>query len=276
MKAYVESYGCTLNRGEAEIFEDSLRAKGFEVVSSPGEADKLFVFTCAVIEHTERKIIRRLEELSKLKKETSVLGCLAVYKSREIDSIPFTSAVKKVDFEDLMIESASKRLVATLPISTGCMGNCSYCATKLIRGRLRSYDPDTLLRRAKILLKNGAKELRVTSQDSACYGFDGGGFYLPDIIDSIADLKGKFRIRVGMMTPDSFFRIENDLLESFKNEKIYKFFHLPLQSGDDEILRDMGRNYTLSQFMHGMDRIRDGFENFTLSTDLLVGYPCMN
>jgi len=275
MRAYVESYGCALNKGEATLIEESLQSRGFEISGDPESADLVIVATCAVIDTTERHMMKRIKELSSLNKEVYVTGCLAAWKGKDIEELG-AKAINKLDFEDLLNESVgvrAKGIIATVPISTGCLGNCSYCVTRVIRGSLKSYDPEIIIRKAKDLLENGVKEIRLTAQDTGCYGFDRKDLYLPELIEDIAALGGDFRIRVGMMTPSSFLRIEDDLLSAFSSRKVYKFFHLPLQSADDDVLRAMRRAYTFEDYAGIIERIRARFVHSTIDTDIIAGFP---
>ncbi len=275
MKAYIESYGCTLNKGEASLIEDSLSRKGFEFVEKPEKADAIFIATCAVIEATERHMLKRIKELSALKKEVYVTGCLAAWRDKEIEELGATP-LRKLDFEDLLNESSAdraNRVISTIPISTGCLGKCSYCVTRTIRGKLRSYEPELIIEKAKDLIRNGTKEIRITAQDAACYGFDRDNFYLPELIRGITSIEGRFRVRVGMMTPNNYLRIEKDLLSSFANKKVYRFFHLPLQSADDEILKAMRRGYTFDEYSEAIKRIKEEYTESTIATDIIAGFP---
>lgn len=283
MKAYIESYGCTLNKGEASLIEESLSKKGFEFVEKPEKADAIFIATCAVIEATERHMLKRIKELSALKKNVYVTGCLATWKDREIEELG-AIPMRKLDFEDLLNESicssanrANKyrtdRIISAIPISTGCLGRCSYCVTRTIRGKLKSYEPELIIEKAKDLIRNGVKEIRITAQDAACYGFDREDLHLPELIRGITSIEGRFRVRVGMMTPNNYLRIEKDLLSSFANRKLYRFFHLPLQSADDEILRAMRRGYTFDEYCEAIKRIKEEYKESTIATDIIAGFP---
>lgn len=275
MKAYIESYGCTLNKGEASLIEDSLSRKGFEFVEKPEKADAIFIATCAVIEATERHMLKRIKELSALKKNVYVTGCLAAWRDREIEELGATP-LRKLDFEDLLNDSSAdrtNRVISTIPISTGCLGKCSYCVTRTIRGKLRSYEPELIIEKAKDLIRDGTREIRITAQDAACYGFDKKALHLPELIRGITSIEGRFRVRVGMMTPNNYLRIEKDLLSSFASKKVYRFFHLPLQSADDEILKAMRRGYTFDEYSEAIKRIKEEYKESTIATDIIAGFP---
>ena len=161
---------------------------------------------------------------------------------------------------------------AIIPISEGCLGSCTYCAARFARGHLFSYPPESVVKTAEQFIAQGYKELQITSQDTGCYGMDTNDD-LPSLLNRLVSLKGKFRIRVGMMNPNHVFNILDDLLSVYENEKIYKFLHIPVQSGNDDILHLMNRKYTTSQFVKICSAFRKKFQNLYLCTDIIVGFP---
>ena len=168
-------------------------------------------------------------------------------------------------------------------ISNGCLGSCAYCITRLARGPLRSYSLHSIRAEIKAALETGKKEVFITSQDNAVYGFDlvkgkigdPGPYYLPELLsDILSDNEDvDFRMRVGMMNPWGLERIVDGLLPVMRSGKIYSFLHLPVQSGDDEILRAMGRRYTVAEYVNLVERLRVELPGLTLSTDVIVGFP---
>lgn len=196
----------------------------------------------------------------------------------------------RVDSEDTLIRSntifpAVDDLSTThiQVISNGCLGNCSYCITRLARGSLRSYPREGILREVGEALKCGKKEIFITSQDNAVYGFDhrdgGGGrndaYLLPSLLRDLIEnnTERDFRVRVGMMNPWGLARILDEFIPVMKDERIYSFLHLPVQSGDDDILRSMGRRYTAADYIELVEQLRDEIKELTVSTDVIVGYP---
>jgi len=157
------------------------------------------------------------------------------------------------------------------PISSGCLGDCSYCIVKLARGRLFSYPSEAIVEDASKAVSSGAKEIWVTSQDTAAYNSNGA--HLPDLLEALCTIEGKFYIRVGMMTPSTALSILDDLVEVFKKDKVFKFLHLPVQSGNDEILKKMDRRYTTDNFSHIVTRFREEIPEVTISTDIICGFP---
>jgi MiaB/RimO family radical SAM methylthiotransferase len=140
------------------------------------------------------------------------------------------------------------------------------------RGHLRSYGIKEIVERVKKDLTSGVREFWVTAQDTACYGRD-MGTNLAELLHAICDVEGDFRVRVGMMTPNMVVDILDDQIQVFKSEKIFKFIHLPVQSGDDQILERMRRFYSVEDFRKIVDAFRACFSEVTLATDVICGFP---
>jgi len=164
-------------------------------------------------------------------------------------------------------------VIAVIPIAMGCVGKCSYCIVKRARGELRSYKPEKIREAVRSAVERGAKEVRITSQDCSAYGWDSFGIKLPELLEMITSVEGDFRIRVGMMNPFTAIHILDELLEAFDSKKIFKFFHLPVQSGSDKVLGDMRRNYKVADFVEIVNSIRKRFKYSTICTDFIIGFP---
>ncbi|RLG34280.1 hypothetical protein DRN80_03585, partial [Methanosarcinales archaeon] len=145
------------------------------------------------------------------------------------------------------------------------------------RGRLKSQSPDRICRALKSAVAAGVKEIRVTAQDCAAYGFDrmDTAVKLPELLRMLTEVEGDFRLRIGMMNPFTLLRIidKHELLEAFESDKVFKFFHIPVQSGSDKVLSDMRRNYKAADFIEIVRRIRRRFHYCTICTDFIVGFP---
>jgi MiaB-like tRNA modifying enzyme len=188
--------------------------------------------------------------------------------------------VKMVTPEDIssseVQEFEFEGVIGIIPIGMGCLGACSYCIVKKARGNLRSYEPDKICKTVKSMTKRGAKEIRITSQDCSAYGLDmdrATDVRLPELLEGIESVGGDFRIRVGMMNPSTMIGILDELLEAFDSAKIFKFFHVPVQSGSDRVLNDMRRAYKVADFAEIVDCIRKKFKNCTICTDFIIGFP---
>jgi MiaB-like tRNA modifying enzyme len=159
-----------------------------------------------------------------------------------------------------------------VPISEGCLGYCSYCAARIARGRLRSYPAEHIIKEIEECIRDGFKEIQLTAQDTGVYGFDIGS-NLPNLLKRISKIDGDFRVRVGMMNPGYTRKIMRELIEAFRSRKIYKFIHVPVQSGDNTVLKDMKRNYSVNDFVELVTAFKRAFSDVVLSTDIIVGYP---
>ncbi|HQN76452.1 MAG TPA: tRNA (N(6)-L-threonylcarbamoyladenosine(37)-C(2))-methylthiotransferase [Methanomassiliicoccales archaeon] len=285
MKFIVETYGCTMNQGESAELAAYLGSLGHRQVFDENEADVALINTCVVIEPTERKILRRLRYLRDQGKKLLIVGCMAsVGPERLREEFPEALISGTSDYPRFLkvleeefhscgqaIEIGEQGQLV-LPIAQGCNGSCSYCITKLARGDLVSYPLKGLVRRVEQALGQGAKEILVTSQDTAAYGMDGND-RLPDLLRAICDVPGDFRVRVGMMNPDNLAEILDGMVEAYRHPKVYRFLHLPVQSGSDRVIREMGRAYRSEEYLEMVRRLRSSLPELTLSTDVITGFP---
>ena len=286
MKAYIEAHGCALNRGEALEFRSILKSAGWDMVSTPDSADLNVIATCAVIETTEKEMMKRVKHLSSIGKPLIVTGCMASALRNKIEPLaPQALFVNPDNIESMcnlvgvkqqetwVPEAIPGTFCHILPIASGCLGECSYCITRNARGELKSRSVDSVTESiSRIDFSRGGSEIQLTAQDTASYGRD-MGISLPDLLREITSLDFNLKIRVGMMNPRTVMPILDDLVDAFASEKIFKFLHLPVQSGSDRILKEMNRGYTVNDFRQIIGRFRDRYPEITISTDIIVGYP---
>jgi threonylcarbamoyladenosine tRNA methylthiotransferase CDKAL1 len=298
MHVLVKSYGCSTNLADSEVLAGCLAKAGYELASSASEADVVIYNTCAVKGPTENRVIEALKRAHG--KKLIVAGCLPLINfERLCREVRFDGAVgpatgkkiadvvrrvmageKVVDLDAgldakpglSLPQLRSNPVISVLPVSYGCLGSCAYCCVVFARGLLRSCTVKEVTERVRKDLVAGAKEFWVTSQDMACYGRD-VGTNLAALVKALGDVEGDFRVRVGMMTPNLVTDILDDLIEAFKNEKVFKFVHLPVQSGDDRVLKLMRRFYTVQDFREIVDAFRAAFPEITLATDVICGFP---
>ncbi|MCX8173401.1 MAG: tRNA (N(6)-L-threonylcarbamoyladenosine(37)-C(2))-methylthiotransferase [Thermoplasmata archaeon] len=284
MKVYMEAYGCTLNTAENEALARGLVAAGWKIVKKPETADLLILGTCTVIDTTERHMISRIRKLREYEKILVITGCMASAQPGLVRSFaPDAILLRPGDYgeilrvlglsgEKILPEPRVNDVVAAVPIASGCTGRCSYCITRIARGKIKSVPLEELKREVGLCVRKGAREIRLTAQDTAAYGID-RGTNLAECIGEIAGIKGDFRLRVGMMNPRSVLPLLPALVSSYAHRKVFKFLHLPLQSGSDRILAHMHRDHTVEDFARIVNAFREKFWKFTLSTDIIVGYP---
>ncbi len=277
MKIYTESYGCTMNKAETAQIDEAIRKNGYEQALDPADADIILIGTCIVIQHTENHMLKRIEELKKYNKKMVISGCLPAIKknlSSQYETITpkeLNGTLKLLNM-NLDLKGIGSDSPVAIPIAQGCLGKCTYCITKLARGYLKSYPEQDIIKKVELSVSMGHKEIRITAQDTAAYGKD-RGTDLPELLNKIIQIPGEYRIRVGMMEPKETSTILEPLLKVYESQKIFKFIHLPVQSGDDSVLNDMKREYTVSDFYNIVSKFKARFSHFTFSTDIIVGYP---
>lgn len=299
MRIYEETYGCTMNEGDTELMLGKLRESGHEIVEKTENAELIIVNTCAVKRTTLNKVIYRLKELKEQNdKKIIVAGCLPLIDLEKIEKIgkfagiiscrtteSIGEIVKKITQGETNIKKIrgesektsyqrfrKSKISAPIAISEGCVSNCTYCCVKFARGKLRSFKAEKIIEEIKNELKKGRKEIYITAQDTAAYGLD-KKTTLASLLEKVGSIPEKFRVRVGMMNPQQAKRIIHKLVESFDNEKIYKFLHLPIQSGNDRVLKKMRREYSVEDFKKIVSEFREKFPNLYLATDIIVGFP---
>jgi len=161
-----------------------------------------------------------------------------------------------------------------LPILNGCNYFCTFCSTKLVKGKLFSYPMDAVRQDAKEHLKAGCKEIWITSNDTGAYMVEQGGKQkLAELLEQILSIPMDFKLRLGMMNPCNTMAILDDLIRIYRHPKMFKFLHIPLQSGSNEILRLMNRQHTAEDFIKLVDAFRKEIPEVTISTDMIVGFP---
>ncbi len=298
MKIYMETYGCSANQADSEMIAGLLKREGHSIVGSPEDASVSIINTCAVKTPTSDRMAHRIGELSGKGKPLLVAGCMPEIERGRIRKIsPGASMIGTNHLREIPKEigkiSRGKRIellgkkgerkfclprdrinpvVGIVPVSSGCLGSCAYCCVRIAKGKLFSYPPEMILKDVESSLKEGCREIWITSQDNGCYGFD-RGTSLPGLLGKMVQIERDFRVRVGMMNPDHVRKFLPDLIDIYKDSKIYKFIHLPVQSGSGRVLKSMNRRYSARDFEGIVKRFREEIPDVTLSTDIIVGFP---
>lgn len=294
MRVYIETYGCALNRGDSAIMATVLSERGHEITESLNEAEVVVINTCAVRLETEERMKQRIRELRRTGKRLVVAGCLAGALPATVSALaPEASILGPQAVERIaeVVESSERQVILEgtkavkvprmlegkifiVPIADGCAGECSFCITKLARRKLRSYPMREIVEAVKEAVAKGAVEVELTAQDTAAYGLDlGGKVRLPDLVEKVAEIEGNFMVRVGMMTPEQAMSIVDGLVEALKMEKVYKFVHLPVQSGSDKVLKLMNRKYAIDEYKRLVKELRSKVPGLSVATDIIVGHP---
>ena len=163
-------------------------------------------------------------------------------------------------------------LVGIVNIEEGCLDACAYCSTRLVKGRLHSYPAADIVQQVKSLVADGCVEIQLTGQDCGCYGFDTGTNLAELVAQILAEVPGDYKMRLGMGNPRHMLRYTDALLKCFEDERVYKFIHLPVQSGSENILKAMNRKHSAQDYVDLAEAF-NRIPQFTLSTDLIVGFP---
>ena len=307
MKFALISLGCSKNLVDSENFIGILvNKKGFEVTSELNEADMIIVNTCGFIGDAKKESIETILEVSELKetgnlKKIIVTGCLAQRYAKEIlkelpevDAVIGTGEIDKIEkvvdeilndkhpvetsSMDFLANANTDRILTTashtayLKISEGCDRRCTYCIIPQLRGRLRSRTIEDILVEANNLVKSGVRELNLLSQETTEYGID---LYkeksLAKLMKELVKIEDLKWLRTYYMYPDS---VTDELIQVMKTEdKICKYFDIPIQHVSDSILQNMGRAKTGAHLKDILYRIRKEIPNATFRTSVIVGFP---
>ncbi|MCS7368910.1 MAG: tRNA (N(6)-L-threonylcarbamoyladenosine(37)-C(2))-methylthiotransferase [archaeon GBS-70-058] len=296
MKVYIESYGCAANKADTNLMKNIIMSK-HEIVEDPWKANAIIINTCTVRGETERSMVKRIRELEEIGRKNGskliVAGCMAKAQPALVMGIaPEASLISPQRINEILevLESSGREiriigsgtknlertiengLTVTIPIAEGCLGNCSYCIVKLARGELRSYSIEEIKRVVRKAVERGAREIRLTAQDTAAYGMD-IGTNLVNLLRELLQIPGEYIIRIGMMTPNNTLKIIDDLMDIYDDDRIYKFMHIPLQSGDDEILKLMNRKYSTDDYKTIVRKFRSKYPTGFIATDIISGFP---
>jgi MiaB-like tRNA modifying enzyme len=295
-KIFVEAYGCSASFADSEMISGLIVNGGHTLVENSLESDLNIVVTCSVKDATANKMIHRIKSLKtkplvvagclpKAEKETvekftdnaSLLGPNSLGKTLQVIDSTLKGrkfvALEDTDFSKVGLPKVRLNpVIGIIEIASGCMSECTFCQTKLSKGDLTSYRIGDIVRQVENEIREGCKEVWLTSTDNGCYGFD-IGTDLPTLVNIVSEIPQDFMIRVGMMNPMYMPRIKENLIESYDNDNVYKFLHIPVQSGSDHVLRDMKRGHTSGTYRDIVRKAKERFTDFTISTDIIVGFP---
>jgi len=292
---YLWNIGCQMNRADAYRLSEELEKRGYQPTNQPEAADLVVLNTCVVRQGAEDKVIGRLSSLSSLKRRGRelallVMGCF-------VDDIPTLEAhypyvdafFKPSDIAGLVQfvahweaeqgecaapgqSFAPPKVSELVPISYGCDHHCTYCIVTLRRGRQHSRPLAEIVAEAHRLVERGAREIMLLGQNVDAYGSDLPDHpTLADILRAIHNIEGLWRIRFLTSHPKD---MTPEIIEAAATlPKVCECWELPVQSGDDALLRRMARGYTVSHFRDLVRRIRERIPRSAINTDIIVGFP---
>jgi threonylcarbamoyladenosine tRNA methylthiotransferase MtaB len=292
MKVYLDTIGCRLNQSEIERIGSEFRANGHEITADPHEADLVVVNTCAVTGKAladSRRTIRRMNRAGTAR--IAVTGCWATLEPSNIKGLPgvewiIPNAGKDHLVADILqtdpVESSSLvarqplpgdhfRTRAFIKVQDGCENHCTFCVTRIARGASRSRTEKEVLKDIQSALDGGTQEIVLTGVNLGSWGRDfEQPAHLKDLIEMILSRTSVPRVRLSSIEP---WDLEGDLLELWKERRMCRQLHIPLQSGSDRVLKRMGRKITRSQFTTLVNQARSTSPDIAITTDMIVGFP---
>ncbi|MDR1168877.1 MAG: tRNA (N6-isopentenyl adenosine(37)-C2)-methylthiotransferase MiaB [Heliobacteriaceae bacterium] len=300
-QVYIETLGCQMNKSDTERMLGILSHFGYTQTQDEKTADLLMINTCSIRQLSEDKAFSKIGSWGKRKKENKNIkigfcGCVAQQKSKElfkrapyVDFVLGTHAIyklpeiiKRVEFGEKVCECTEtpaagqdfeikrvKSVNAWIPITEGCNNFCTYCIVPYTRGRERSRPPGVILKEAREALAQGFKEITLLGQnvDSYC----AQDYRLADLLRDLNKLDGKFRIRFVTSYPSD---ITDELIKTaVELDKVCEYFHIPMQSGSNEVLKAMNRRYTAEAYAEICAKIRKTVPDVTITSDFIAGFP---
>lgn len=307
-KAYVHTYGCQGNVSDSERIKGRLHEMGYVFTENREDADFVLFNTCAVREHAEDRVfgnVGALKPIKTRKKDMIIALCGCMMQQSHVSerikrSYPYvnlvfgTFAIHRLPELLYKVLRNGKRVFETeetageiaenvpvyrdrdfktwLPIMYGCNNFCSYCVVPYVRGRERSRSPESVTAEAKELIAMGAKEITLLGQNVNSYGKNSShGVDFPDLLRMINDLPGDFKIRFMTSHPKD---CTEKLLETMAScKKVARHLHLPIQSGNDRVLKEMNRCYTREQYLSLIKYAKELMPDISLTSDIIVGFP---
>lgn len=304
-RAFVETYGCQMNLGDAELMTGVLAERGYVAVGSPDVADVIIVNTCAIREHAEQRVRGRIGQLQRHRQENpdlvlAVTGCMAqrlggellastsgvdlvagpdAYREigRLIDDIrlgelPRGQLMLALDAEENYEGLSAVRhegVTAWVTVQRGCNHRCTFCIVPYVRGAEKNRSPAAVLREVEQAVRDGFTEVTLLGQTVNSYRFDDWDFAA--LLRAVARVEGLRRVRFTSPHPND---VTDELIAVMSEEPtVCRQLHLPVQSGSDHVLKRMVRRYTAAEFLETVDRVRAGIPGIALSTDVIVGFP---
>lgn len=296
MKVGICSLGCKVNIYESELVTNILKNNNYTVVDFEDKADIYIINTCSVTNESDKKSRKMINRAKKNNPAAIiiVMGCYSQVNAEDIDvDIVLGNKDKskiveiieeyiktkqkkkiiydltKVEFEKMEITNFDSHTRAFVKIQDGCNAFCSYCIIPYVRGRVRSKDPEDVIKEVTTLVEKGYKEIVLTGIHTGRYGTD-INTNLEELLNKLVNIPNIYRIRLSSIEINEITPGIKELLK--ENKVMAKHLHIPLQSGSNKILKLMNRRYNKEEFLSMVDNLRD-IPDISLTTDLIVGFP---
>lgn len=290
-KVTIETHGCKLNQSDSLNLSLELSQNGYLISDSKDDCDIYILNTCTVTHVADRKGRQSARSFKNQNPNSLVVvtGCYAQRAKDELEALPEVDLVFGNESKSEIVKSINSLLSissdeslleidqlmpsknrAMIKIQEGCNQICSYCIVPRVRGREKSVEVNTLIDQIKKFEKLGFQEIVMTGTQLGSYGFDLQDMNLNKMLKQVLENTTIPRIRVSSLQPQE---ISNELLEIWENKRLCKHFHIPMQSGSNQVLQKMRRRYTSDQFTGAIDLINNNFKNASITTDVIVGFP---
>lgn len=297
---YIQTHGCSANLADSEAMAGLLSKAGFKIVDNIGLSDIAIINICTVKgpivplreikNFTEnfpgKKLIVAgcisrdiIPAIRKISPEAPLINTHNIHQIREaVEELSQGNILEALTYEKIVKPGLPKirinKFIGIVPIASGCADSCAYCSVKLIKGNVFSYPEASIVNEVKRNVEQGCKEIWLTSQDNGAYGLDTGQQKLPSILEAILNsVQGNYKIRLGMINPRHAMAMIDELIKIYQDNRMFKFLHIPVEAGNNEILGKMNRKYTIHDFKEMVDKFRRYVKDITIATDIIVGFP---
>tara|TARA_Y100000310_G_scaffold241784_1_gene245847 strand:- start:10966 stop:12276 length:1311 start_codon:yes stop_codon:yes gene_type:complete len=299
-KVYIQTHGCSANLVESEAMMGLLVKNGFKIVDDMEYSDVNIINICTV-----KGPIVPLREIKKFteqfpEKNLIITGCITrdiIPKIRQINqqaSLINTHNIHRIveaveeSLQGNILEALTQeriikaelpkirtnKVIGIVPIASGCDDFCAYCSVKLIKGNIFTYPETYIVNEVKKNIEQGCKEIWLTSQDNGAYGLDKGERTLPNLLNTILkEVPGNYKIRLGMINPRHVMAMSDELIKIYQDDRMFKFLHIPVEAGNNEVLGKMKRKYNVHEFKEIIEKFRRYVKDITIASDMIVGFP---
>jgi len=297
---FIQTHGCTANLVESQCMMGLLQEAGFKIVDDIEYSDVNIINICTVKGNNvalksikdivnfypDKKLIVTgcitqdiINPIREINDETSLINTHNIHRIvNAVDELLQGNVLEALTQERIdkviLPKIKTNHVIGIIPIASGCADACTYCSVKQIKGNIHSYPEEYIINEIKKALKDDCKEIWLTSQDNGSYGLDKGERKLHLLLQKILDeIPGNYKIRLGMANPRHIIKMAESLIEIYQDDRMFKFIHIPAESGNNEILGKMERKYNVHEYRELVDKLRKYVKNITIATDLIVGFP---
>jgi tRNA-2-methylthio-N6-dimethylallyladenosine synthase len=299
MKFYLETYGCQMNVADSELVTTILLESGNQAVIDIKQADVIIFNTCSVRKHAEDRVLGRIANERNRKKDRpdikiGIIGCMAQRIGEELtkkgigidfavgvdqyDKLPYLinhgSNISSYELDDSQLynsiqPSHANAVCGFVTIMRGCNNFCSYCIVPYVRGRERSRSYDDIANDVQLAADKGIRDITLLGQNVNSYYWNYLNF--PTLLTRLARIDGIFRLRFITSHPKD---LTDELIDVMAtSDKVCEHIHLPMQSGDNEILKKMNRNYAIETYLNLVSKLRNAIPRIAITTDIIAGFP---